>query len=56
MTILRANGCTVSAPVCRVCNSDRDIIVKDFDDGSWAYFCTRCDRVIPFEEFLEGNP
>lgn len=27
-----------------------------FEDSTWAYFCTRCDRIIPFEEFGEGNP
>lgn len=56
MTTLQANGCPVKLPVCSVCGSDGDIIVRDFDDGTWAYFCTRCDRIIPFEEFKEGNP
>lgn len=56
MTTLQANGCPVKLPVCSVCGSDGDIIVWSFDDGTWAYFCTRCDRIIPFEEFKEGNP
>ena len=29
---------------------------RDMPDGSWTFWCERCDRAIPYEEFMEGNP
>lgn len=46
----------MTVPFCRLCGSDRDVIVHIFEDSTWAYYCTRCDRAIPWEDFKEGNP
>lgn len=48
-------GAEVDAPVCGKCSMNDYVIVREMP-SSWCYWCTKCDRCIPFEEFKEGNP
>ncbi len=50
------NGIRCNVPVCGKCGQDDMVHVRDMPDSTWCYFCERCDRAIPYEEFMEGNP
>jgi hypothetical protein len=50
------NGIRCLCPPCGKCGLDDMVHAKDMDDGTWCFYCERCDRPIPYEEFEEGNP
>lgn len=50
------NGVRCLCPACGQCGESDMVHARDMPDGSWTFWCERCDRAIPYEEFMEGNP